>query len=227
MKRTFSAAAFAALSATAHAGVSAYVAPGLTAYVTAGPLSSAPGVCTVDFDGQGAMNACSSANVSYGGLSPNSLRNGSVADVAAQPVGSTGRYLTLGPTDGSPITITLAPGTPANYFGFLAGSLDDYNSVTFRLVNGAMQSVTYSGTEIATLADFAADGNRGLSTYFNLRLDDGVYYDRITLASGANAFETDNHAFGVVASRIPAPGGIALVGAGFVAMGLAIGRRRG
>lgn len=227
MKRLLSTAALLALSATAQAGVGAYVAPGLTAYVTTGPLSSAPGVCTVGFDGQGAMNACSSANVSYGGLMPDSLRSGSVAGVAAQPAGSTGRYLTVGPADGSPVTISLASGTPANYFGFLAGSLDAYNSVTFRLVNGSMQSVTYSGTEIATLADFAANGDQGRSTYFNLQLDDGVYYDRITLASGDNAFETDNHAFGVVASRIPAPGGFALVGAGFVAMGLAMGRRRG
>ena len=211
------AAALAASAASAQAGI--------TAYTTAGPFTSESGVCTVTFDGSGGTNACSSANVTYSGLGANSLRSASLAGVASKPAGSTGLYLTVGPTDGSPVSITLSAGTPANYFGFLAGSLDAYNSITFGLVNSATPSMTYTGTQIATLANFQANGNPNLSTYFNLRLDDGVFYDRITLTSTANAFETDNHSFGVTPSRVPVPGELALLGCGFLIMG-ALSRRR-
>lgn len=221
MTRTLVAVALAGLAASAQAAI--------TAYVTPGPFSSESGVCTVTFDGSGGANACSGASVAYSGLGSSSLRTGSAAGVALQPAGSTGNFLTVGPTDGSPVTITLTAGTPANYFGFLAGSLDAYNSVTFGLVNSATASLTYTGTEIATLADFAANGNPVSSIYFNLRLDDDVFYDRITLTSTANALETDNHAFGVTPPRsqapVPAPGGLALLGAGFLAAGVA-GRQR-
>lgn len=222
MRKMFVAAALAVTVASAQAAI--------TAYITTGPFSSESGVCTVTFDGAGGTSACSSANVSYAGLGSNSLRTGSVRGVAARPVGSTGSFLTVGPTDGSPVTVTLTTGTPANYFGFLAGSLDAHNSVTFGLVNAGAASLTYTGTEIATLADFQADGNQSRSTYFNLRLDDDAFYNRITLTSTANAFETDNHAFGVTPPRtpapVPAPGGLALLGAGFLAAGMASRRRR-
>jgi hypothetical protein len=49
-----------------------------------------------------------------------------------------------------------------NTFGFLAGSLDTYNSISFGLVGGS--TLTFTGSQIAALAGITPDGNQGQSS---------------------------------------------------------------
>jgi hypothetical protein len=150
-----------------------------------GPTSAESGVCTVDFDGS------SCAGVSYSDTDISPIVTGFLSGIYAQPVGSTGYYLTAGPSAGSPNTIT---GT-GNCFGFLAGSLDTYNAISFGLVGGG--SLSFTGSQIAALASITPNGHQQQSTYWNLLLDPGQSYNQIQLVSTSNAFETDNHAFGL------------------------------
>lgn len=199
----------------AFASVAAHAAPVVN--VTNTVFSPVAGVCTVDFDG----SACSSIAFAGGQLRSESAR------VAARPPGSTGNFMSVGPgsAGGTPAVFTVfMPETARyNYFGFLAGSLDSYNAITFNFVNGEEATRTYSGTELASLAGVPANGDQGVSRYFSVFLTEGVYRS-ITLTSTQDAFEVDNLAFG--AASVPAPGVLALLGIGLFAAGAA-SRRRG
>lgn len=192
-------------------GLAAGSASAASVWVTAGPTSDVAGVCTVDFDG----SSCS--GVTYSDVDGNSVVTGT-SGVAAQPVGSTGYYLSVGPYAGASNVITVSG--EGNYFGFLAGSLDTYNSMTFDLVGGG--TLTFTGSDIAAAAGLDPDGNQGEATYWNLLLDAGQAYNKITLYSTSNAFETDNHAFGT--ASVPVPGTLGLLGIGLA--GLVATRRR-
>jgi hypothetical protein len=190
-----------------------------TVQTSNGLFTTKPDVCTVTFDTLASVGAC--AGVTYtaaGGINPH-IVSGSAGGLFAQPAGDATPYLTLGPSAGSPVVITMTSG--ANYFGFYAGSIDSYNSVMFTTSGG--QSVTLSGDQInAFIAGGVANGSA--NGYFNIFTD--VLFTTITLGSSQNAFETDNHAFGIAAPLgVPEPTSVSLLGLGALAL-VARQRRR-
>ena len=205
MRKTLIALSIAAAAATS--------ASATTIWTSAGPGSDVAGACTVDFDG------ATCADVSYG-TAAGSITTGSVGGVTAQPPGSTGYYLNVGPTLGSPVDITIDAGANYNYFGLLAGSLDAYNTIAFTLTDSSVLSFT--GTQLAAAANQSATGNQQQGIYWNIFLGADVFFNQIRLTSTQNAFESDNHAF----AKVPVPATLGLLGLGLLGLG-AIGRRRG
>lgn len=134
---------------------------------------------------------------------------------AAQPAGSTGNYLSVGPSGDQPTMETLSFGAGASYFGFLWGSPDDYNTLT---VTTSLGEFAYTGALITN----PADGNRLVSGFANFTAGAGEVITSVKWESGSNAFETDNHA--VVA--VPEPETYALMLAGLAAVGFIARRRR-
>jgi hypothetical protein len=209
--------AIALACGTASAGV---IQVGGTAAGSNGQVTSEPGVCTVNFNSGDATNACGATYTGNGvALAASHFRTGNAAGQYAAPVGDTSVFLTVGPTDGTPITIMLA--TPANYFGFFAGSLDDYNMVQF-FMNGVMVDA-FSGTDINSVAFPNTGANGSGNAYINYFPN--ALYNSIVYSSSANAFETDNHAFGLASlNGVPEPTSTALLGLGAIA--LLVGQRR-
>lgn len=164
-------------------------ASALEMWTTAGPYSDSPNItCRVDFDGQSCSNVSYAYSSGSNVVGPGAQRNANGNLTAVQPRGSTGNYLAVGTSHGSTVTITVSEGSNYNYFGFLGGSLDNYNFVEFVLTDNT--SIRYNGVEISRM-----DSSYG-QMYVNLLLDEGQYFSRIVLSSTADSFETDNHAFG-------------------------------
>ena len=134
---------------------------------------------------------------------------------AAQPAGSTGNYMSVGPSGSQPTMETLTFGAGASYFGMLWGSPDDYNTFT---VTTNLGEFSYTGALISN----PANGNRLISGFANFTADSGEFITGVKWQSGSNAFETDNHA--VVA--VPEPETYALMLAGLAAVGFIARRRR-
>jgi hypothetical protein len=181
----------------------------------------------VDFNGGNALNSC---GATYTGVSSSNFPTGTTS-THASPAGDTTAYLTVGPSDGALVDITLDK--QANYFGFFTGSLDSYNSVQFYLNNVMVDSFT--GTQINAVAfpGSATNGNQAASAYINYFPTLGsaqTSFDRVVYSSSSNAFETDNHTFGLTTPAqlsVPEPGSIALLGiAGIALLASRVARRK-
>ena len=216
IKLTLIGALVAASCGVAQAGT---IQVGGTSVAGQGKVSARTGVCSVNFNAGSAANTCGAV---YSGTTANNFRSTSVTGVAAQPANDTSGYFTVGPTDGTPVTITLAAN--ANYFGFYAGSLDSYNTVQF--FNGATMVDQFTGTQINAVAfpTQPTDGDQTEANYIDYFLPTGSFYNRIVYSSSSNAFETDNHAFGLASPTVvPEPSSVALLGLGALAL---VARRR-
>lgn len=139
-----------------------------------------------------------------------------ISGVAARPVGSTGNYLSVGNsgTSSGPTTLTFTKGL--SYFGFLWGSPDNYNRVTFW--NGNTQLGSYDGSSV----QLPTNGDQSFSSFFNVSTLGNDVITKVTFASNGMAFETDNHAF---VTAVPEPETYAMMLAGLGLMA-SIARRR-
>ena len=137
---------------------------------------------------------------------------------SASPYGVTDSFLSV-PNPKSNGTAEFGLGADYNYFGLFWGSVDSYNTLSF--YDDGLEVASFGGDDISP--PLTADGGQGdwdSNRYVNFFFTGGDTYDTIRLTSTNYAFETDNHAFGVV----PEPSIIALFAAGFFGLGFA--RRR-
>jgi hypothetical protein len=190
------AAAGIMMSAAGQAG--AYVVSlGGTAVPNEGLFTTQPGATTITFND---------------GLLPGSYQGGGVVSgnvigLHLQPTGDDSNYWTIGSST-LPGVITL-PGL-ANYFGLHWGSMDAYNTLTFS--RGGVDLLTIGGDQFLPVRD----------AYVNIfAANAGEYFDTVRFTSPTNAFESDNHAFGLV----PEPSSYAMMVAGLALAGAIVRRR--
>lgn len=200
-KLVLASAAAMALPAAAHAAVTiSSVTPGGAPY--AGPTP------TFDFE--------TDAPVS-GGM----VLTGSLDTVRAQPLGSTGNYWTVGPTDGGPGIMDLSAIGDIFNISFLWGSVDDYNAIDFLAGNTVI--ATFSGTDIFNPANGnQTDPNLNPIVRFDVTGEHVASLTSLRLRSTTNAFETDNFAI----NAVPEPATWAMMLLGFGAIGFGMRRRR-
>lgn len=196
---------------------------------TPGPYSSAPGAWNLDFGSSQVQNdgplSAGLPNGAFGGNSY-SYSGGALFNfdssstlpqgVSARPPGSTGNLWSIGTSpvaQNGPGVVTFTSGV--QYFGFLWGSPDAYNHVSF--FNGNELLGKFDGSAIL----IPPNGDQTFSAYFNAFAGPGQSISKIVFTSTNNAFETDNHAF---ISAVPEPSTVALLGAALGAF--VIGRRR-
>lgn len=178
----------------------------LTTSVTVGKHSSVLGATEETFE------SGLPSNYSGGGIF-----SASVHKVASRPAGSTGNFLSFGVSGSQSSTGVVDLGKGASYFGFLWGSPDKYNSVTF--FDGLTALGTFDGSAIVN----PTKGSNGSTRFFNVFAGAGEVITSVVFKSGKNAFETDNHA--VVA--VPEPATYAMLLAGLGMVGLLARKRLG
>ncbi len=139
-----------------------------------------------------------------------------ISGVAARPVGAVDNYYSLGDSGVQVGTGSVTFTSGLSYFGFLWGSPDGYNTVTFW--NGNTQLASFDGSIVKQ----PADGNQSYARYFNVFTQGAEQITRVTFASNGNAFETDNHAF---ITAVPEPETYAMLLAGLGLMGV-VARRK-
>jgi PEP-CTERM motif len=222
---------FAAVMAACLLGATSANA-GITTFSTTSATSTQAGAYTIDFGTSGVNNGGSilgsatagdtvfsgaglgnSFTYTDGALFSNTVL---ISGVAARPVGSTGNYLSVGNAGASkgPSTLTFSKGL--SYFGFLWGSPDAYNTVTFW--NGTSNLGSFNGSAVLQ----PPNGNQSFASFFNVKTNGSDVITKVTFASSGMAFETDNHAF---ITAVPEPETYAMLLAGLGLMG-AIARRR-
>ncbi|HEY7641589.1 MAG TPA: PEP-CTERM sorting domain-containing protein [Steroidobacteraceae bacterium] len=210
MKRIVIAFALALAASVSQAGVIHTVLdPG---YLT----SQVPSVTTVDFNN----GTCGAYTNCFG---DGALVTGSVSGRYATPYLDNTRYLSIPFNHSSGSATFTTPGS-YNYFGLYWGSLDDYNSISF--YNGATLVRTFGGTEIWPLLANGGQTSWSSNRYVNFFFTDGALFNRIVFTSTNFAFESDNHAFGNIPTRVPEPGTLALFSLGLIGVGVAARRRR-
>ena len=176
---------------------------------SAGVTSSQAGATVVNFD-----NGTAPSNYTLGQTA--GVVDGNQTNVYLEPTGDTTDYLTTGT---STVNINLAS-MPATYFGMYWGSVDTYNTISFREANGTVD--TYTGAQIAALDGINPNGTT--SAYVNFS-DIGSSFVNISLSSTTDAFETDNHAF-IAASATPEPASWLLMAGGLSAAALFFQRKQ-
>ncbi len=190
-----------------------------TATLTAGPTSAVAGVTTETFQGAPVFARSGQWDI-FNSTDPGVGLTGDgiylAPGISAQPqkgaVSGNDKWASV--AGGHAASISFAAGT--GYVGFLWGSVDSYNTVTFH--DGASLIASYIGGTGGLAAGQVPVGNgdQSVAQYLNF------WAPSITLvafASSNNAFEIDN------VSAVPEPESYALMLAGLAGIGLMVRRR--
>jgi hypothetical protein len=160
---------------------------GITPVSNQGQFSTVANANTIDFN---SGSAPTSGVAQYSAT--NNVVTGNVVGKYASPPNNNSAFFTVGPSTNTTATITFTQSV--NYFGFFAGSLDSHNSIQF--LNGNTVISTLSGTQIASLGGFSANGDQKVGLFINIYPSStNEFFNRIILSSSSFAFETDNHAY--------------------------------
>ncbi len=221
---------FLSAAATGLLLISSLPANAFSTSVTAGSFSSQAGALTIDFgtstatnggpvvSGPGTIYSSTSGGVTYdytGGALYN-LITSPISGITARPVGSVDNFWSVGQgVQSGPGVVTFSTGL--SYFGFLWGSPDTYNTVSFYDGNNVLASFT--GAAVLN----PADGNQAVAGYFNAFAGPNEKITKVTFDSTQNAFETDNHAF---IAAVPEPETYGMMMAGLGLMGVWMRRRK-
>lgn len=210
-------------------GMQALSAQALTTSTTAGPTSNEAGAFNVDFGVSainnsgtvaGALPSGTGNGINYaytgGGLYNFDNTSNLPAGTSARPVGSAGNFYSIGTNVGQQGPGSVIFDAAVSYFGFLWGSPDAYNTVSF--YDGATLLGAFDGSAVLV----PPNGNQSFSSYFNVFAGAGEAITRVEFSSTTNAFETDNHAF---TAAVPEPESYAMLLAGLGLLG-AMARRR-
>lgn len=140
-----------------------------------------------------------------------------VSGIAAPPAGDATKYLSV--YTGGLATLT-APGTMYSLSVYI-GSLDTYNTITFKGADGFSKS--YSGDQL----NLPANGDQGAGStnrrfYFAFDANDKI--NQVLFSSSGNSFEFDNIAVNDPPSEVPEPLTLSLFASGLA--GAAFLRRR-
>jgi hypothetical protein len=153
------------------------------------------------------------------------VRNGSIAGVAADPdpanTGGT-QYLAVGA--GSSYTINF--NSPVQFFSFLLGSLDTYNTLTLTFANNGGTSILNGAAIVGkNNSDFTfnSNGNSAVAGRVTYDANGGNGITSATFSSSQAAFEFD-----AIATAVPEPAtwGLMILGVGFAGAQLRTRRRK-
>ncbi|MEH1864967.1 MAG: PEP-CTERM sorting domain-containing protein [Nostoc sp.] len=202
-----------ALLGTTAVVISANPASAITLQVNTGPFSSYANTKTVTFDDGTANDP--NGFVTYSNITTNIVQ-GSVSGQYASPYGDNTKFLTIAPKDknvaGNSGFVNLNFKEAVNYFGFYAGSLDDYNFVD--IYKGNQLIKTFSGADVPTAIANGSWTSSDANKFINIIADTGETFDRVVMRSNGVAFETDNHAYRL--ASVPEPSamlGVLAIGA--------------
>ncbi|MEH1950128.1 MAG: PEP-CTERM sorting domain-containing protein [Nostoc sp.] len=193
--------------------MSANPASAITLQVNSGPFSSYADAKTVTFDDGTANDP--NGFVTYSNITSNIVQ-GSVSSQYASPYGDNTKFLTIAPVGsnvaGDSGLVNIKFKESVNYFGFYAGSLDDYNFVD--IYKGDQLLKTFSGADVPTAIANGSWTSSEANLFVNLVADTGESFDRVVMRSNGVAFETDNHAYRL--ASVPEPSamlGVLAIGA--------------
>ncbi|HWU55544.1 MAG TPA: PEP-CTERM sorting domain-containing protein [Rhizomicrobium sp.] len=134
-----------------------------------------------------------------------------VPGIAAPPFGDNTQYLAV--LAGGLATLT-APGVMHSMSVYL-GSIDDYNTITFKGLNGFSQSFTGADLTASANGDqFIAATNRR----YEFTFDPNDLINQVLFSSSGNSFEFDNIAVNDPPARVPEPLTLSLFAAGLAGM---------
>jgi hypothetical protein len=141
-----------------------------------------------------------------------------VAGIAAPPVGDNTQYLAV--FTGGAATLT-SPGILSSLSVYL-GSIDSYNTITFKGEDGFNQALTGDQLTVPAVGD-QADATDNRRVFFDFDPSDLV--DQVIFSSSGNSFEFDNIATNDPVSPVPEPITLSLFAAGLTGA-VALRRRK-